>query len=280
MLPQYLEIHRLTAKLLRAITGKTRILPISFTITIAITTSYAKPLPPTSSAPSLTSQEISYVNALPVNSTQIPAWLIAQLLSSQTRLRQFSTSHPTGQVSLNELLANLDRYRSKVIAIKAVFVEAIDVKKQLQLLPPDRCWSVILLDEKYHQPLQLFTSHDPAKFQKHPDVWVFGYYLTNRIDRSKSALMPKPLIIPVLTGIILPMDTGPTTKNKSPRSNVLVNVLPLLATIVLLLVAFFALKYYIFISKSGSKSKATFALKLSELRRGQENAKSETKSDG
>ncbi len=243
---QLIVNSRLMAKVLGTRGRKVPVFLLFFALSAFISIGYAKNTRPVTSAPVLDSQEIDYINLLSSNVDQIPAWLIAQLLGPSARLRQFTTSQPAGpEVSLNELLANPDRFRSKVIAVKAEFMESSDVKEELQLLPPDHCWSAIFLDATYHQPIQLFTPEDPSGFKKHSDVLIFGYYLTNRTDRSKSVFSSKSLIIPVVTGIIIPSVTRSTRNNTPPEDTILVNVYPLLAAIVLLLVAFFALRYYI-----------------------------------
>jgi hypothetical protein len=219
---------------------------VLFAITCFASICYANKASHLATAPALTSQEVSYINSVPINSTKIPAWLIAQLLGPSARLRPFATSQPAGPpVNLNDLLAIPDRYRSQVVAVKAEFIEASEVTEELQLLPPDRCWSAILLDATYHQPIQLFTPEDPSGFIKHSDVCIFGYYLTNRTDQPKSAFSSQPLIIPVFSGIIIKEDNQSISGNAVPQGNYLVKVFPLLAAIVLLLIAFFALRHYI-----------------------------------
>ncbi|MFA5864534.1 MAG: hypothetical protein WC975_07575 [Phycisphaerae bacterium] len=243
MLLQLLENNILTINAFLEFRRKFHILFVGIAITALSTISYATTSLSNSVQPALMAKEKSYINALSNTQTQIPAWLIAQLLGASDHLRQFSIPQPAWpRVRLNDLLANPDLYKAKLIVVKALFAEATDVRKELQLVPPDRCWSVILLDLDYRKPIQLFTTQEPSVFKKNQLIYATGFFLTNRIDRAKENSFSKPLVVPVLTGIIIPV-TGEKSFTTAAKSNK--KGYTLLIPVAILVILYIALKIYL-----------------------------------
>ena len=174
-------------------------------------------------------------------------------------------------IRLNDLLANPDSFRSKLVALRAGFAEAVDIRKELELLPPNRGWSILVLDQDYRQPIQLFTTQDPAKFPKNQNVLIAGFFLTNRIDHSRSGMSAKPLVIPMLVGVIVPIHEG---KNFTIRATSHKTIFNIVAGILVLVALFVLLKIYLY------KSSAKMKVGLLKSQRGPENGKGTTQSGG
>jgi hypothetical protein len=246
MLTQVAVTYKLIAKALTAVLDGKSFFPSAFALSIYFSNICIGITHPVTSMPSLTLKERTYINNLSQNPSEIPAWLIAQLLDASDRVRRFTASQPVPTtVPLNNLLASPGRYKLKIIAIKATFVEFSDVTRELQLPPPDRCWSVILLDSQYHQPIQVFTTQNPSGFQKDPEILAVGYYLASRIDRPKRGASTQVLIIPVLIGSLLPLELKrpPSTTPFSPFSGQK-KIPALFTTVLLMIIIYFAIKVY------------------------------------
>ncbi len=167
-------------------------------------------LPPAASQPGfLDNREKSYIYSLSNNAKTIPAWLIAQLLESADRLHQsfINGQLKPAEVQINDLLAEPDKYQAKVIVLKAIFASSSNVNEQLQLPAGEQCWSILLLDVKYHKAIQLFTSQDPARFQKSQAVYAVGIFLTNRLDQPEKESESQAITVPVVMGSIFLITT-------------------------------------------------------------------------
>ena len=174
------------------------------------TKAYAQTTNPVAPDGLLTRNEEKLIHSLPTNPEKIPAWLIAELLPRSTKLHRGLVSNNYNFnsikiVQLNQLLANPDKYQAKLIALKALFATSEPVAEKLNLIPPDRCWSVISLDVKYLHPIQCFTSQRPCKFRKGRQIYIIGYYITNRLARQENN---KEILVPVIIGTALPTDAG------------------------------------------------------------------------
>ena len=197
--------------------------------------------------PFLTSQDRTYINSLPNNQPNIPAWLIAQLLDVSDRVHCFATSQPVpNTVLLNNLLASPDQYRTKMVSLKAMFIESSDVTRELQLLPPDQCWSVILLDAEYHQPIQVFTTKDPSRFPRGSEVLAIGYYLANRLDRPKRGSSSQVVVVPMFIGSLLPSGGEKPRPSTSliPFSSAK-SFLVLFTVLAFMMIMYFSIKIYV-----------------------------------
>jgi len=230
-------------------------------VTSLVIINYGTTTHPAASMPSLTDQEKTYINKLSINQSQIPAWLIAQLLDVSEQLNKLPAKMlmDLPEVQLNNLLADPGRFQAKMVTIKGYFVQSNDVQSELQLPASDHCWSVIVLDAHYRRPIQCFTIQNPNRFRKSSMVRVVGYYLTNRIDRSKSWMSSESLIIPVIIGAIVPIAEKSVSEPIFQEKKF---IFKLLAVIIILGLTFLMLRMYI--AKRFPKNKET----LSGLKKG------------
>jgi hypothetical protein len=186
------------------------IIPLIILVTTYISASYGQTTRPEPSRQWLSKGEITIINSLKINSSEIPPWLIAQMLHLSKDLeREVKGGRLTLPITkLNELLANPEKYQGRVLALKAIYVKSSDVKEPLQLSPDERCWSVLLLDVKYCHALQLFTSESPEKFRKNQLLSVIGVFLTTRVDTPETGDASQAIIVPVFVGTLHPMVEG------------------------------------------------------------------------
>jgi len=201
----------------------------------------------------LTEKEEKLIHSLPTNPEQIPAWLIAELLPRSTQLHHAfaSNKYNFGSIKiikLNQLLANPDKYQAKLIAIKALFATVEPVSDKLKLIPPDRCWSVISFDVKYLHPIQSFTSQRPYKFRKGRQIYIIGYYITNRLDRQEDN---RNILVPVLIGTVMPADSGLAQKQNRKSFKGFLGLIAILVLIYLII--------RIYIAKSSYKKRDYFS---------------------
>ena len=176
-------------------------------VTLFIANSYSQNTRPVEGKLGLSLSEVNAINSININASEIPPWIIAQLLHQSSDLKRELTAGRlhVSPMERNELMADPERYRGKVIALKAVYVKSSDVKEPLELAPDEQCWSVLLLDVKYCHALQLFTSENPERFRKNQLLYVVGVFLTTRVDQPEKGDMAQPIIVPVLIGTLLPI---------------------------------------------------------------------------
>lgn len=247
MLSQVAAIYRLTEKALTALWPNKRRYILTFSVNFFISISYASSSPSSTSNSVLTPQDKAYINLLSGTMSAVPAWAIAQLLDLSDRVCQAASSQPVPKaVYLNELLAAPGQYKLRMVCIKATFVESSEVTRELQLLPPDRCWSVILLDTKYHQPIQVFTTKSPSRFQEGSGIDVVGYYLADRVDRPRRGLSSQVVVIPMFIGSLLPSEGEKPSPNTPLIQFIsLKSFLALFTVLVFMIVIYFAIKIYV-----------------------------------
>jgi len=202
---QTIVIQRLITHLLsnvrKGIWQAAMILSLSHFVSVV----YATSLSPVSTRPFLTPNETQLINKIANNQSLFPAWVIAGLLDASERIGEMATNQPVGQVvRLTEVLAEPDRFKSKIIVLQGLFRESADVRKDLDLSPPDHCWSVYLLDAMHSKPIQCFTPKDPSRFLKNQRVKAIGIFLGTRLDRPRKGESTERIAIPVLTGVVLP----------------------------------------------------------------------------
>jgi hypothetical protein len=202
-------------------------------ITSLFATGYTSRPADQSPMPRLTHQEKSYIKSISPSSRLLPAWLIAQLLDASDNLYCYLSENSRSIISnsnrfeqtnfvpfaeINHLLADPSAYQGRLIGIKSTLAKSMDVSSDLQLSPGQHCWTVYLVDSTYRRTLQVFTTQNPNKFTVAQRVYVFGYFLTNRIDEEDNAKKADPMVIPVLVGSIFPIEETDQKKNEDFRN--------------------------------------------------------------
>ncbi|NLX06910.1 MAG: hypothetical protein GXY33_17370 [Phycisphaerae bacterium] len=177
--------------------------------------------------PGLRTAERRAVDLLADGQTEIPAWIVAQMLDASDRLAIGLSPAGTGDmvltdeiteilgpaVSLNRIFADAGDFRGRLCLVKGIFGSAENVDHQLHLPEQDHCWSVVLFDDRYRSPFQLFTVRDPQKFRKGVPVFALGYFMACRTDQPADPAGPQVLTVPVFMGVLLgiPSSRGSAT---------------------------------------------------------------------
>ncbi len=183
------------------------ILAAVITITCCSTIVYSQEVRTDEQKNMISTTDINVIESLKLNCSEIPPWIIAQLLHVSDDLKQSVSSGllPASPMELNDLLADTEHYQGKIIALKTIYVKASDVKEPLELAPGEQCWSVLLLDVKYCHALQIFTSENPERFKKNQLLYALGVFLTTRLDKPEKGDASKPITVPVMIGTLLPV---------------------------------------------------------------------------
>lgn len=235
----------------KGVTSNTILMPHLIFITILTITTCCKATSvsnkaPVPSLPELTEKDKNIINSLSTGG-EIPAWVICHLYDKAVNLNKILISNkiPLNNINLiklNQLLADSDKYKATLIAIKSIFAKSTLVDKKLQMPPEDHFWSVILFDSEYLHPIQIFTSADPTRFKKGSNLYLFGYYLTNRNDSQVK--FQQNVVIPVFVGTLLEIKPSKLNSGGARLQNFLISIISL--TLIYVLVR-------IYISKTAKK---------------------------
>jgi hypothetical protein len=237
-----------TTKIISAGLYRTLFWGITTILTTCNINTYGQITHPAETGTAISANDINAIYSLKINDSKIPPWAIAQLLHVSEDLKRASADGLKGSqpVELNELLADPERYRGKIIALKGMYVKSSDVKEPLGLARGEQCWSVLLLDVKYSHALQIFTSENPERFRKNQLLYAIGVFLTTRVDKPEKDDLASPLVVPVLVGRVLPMAEEGKNTGYSNFSHFLV-------IIIALTMAYILVRVYV-----GRKMKKTF----------------------